>query len=146
MLRAVLDASVYSSALLRPAGPPGQVVESYIREQSFLLVLSTPVVEEVLAAIAYPRIRSHLRDGIDPALWLEDLIVLAELVTADPPWPGVCEDPDDDKYLAAALTGCAGFVVTGDQRFLALGKHEEVQIVTPRRFLELLRSEETGET
>jgi hypothetical protein len=53
---------------------------------------------------------------------------------------GVCDDPDDDKYLAAALEGRAAYVVTGDQRFLDLKEHEGVRIVKPRAFLEMLGS------
>ena len=53
---------------------------------------------------------------------------------------GVCDDPDDDKYVAAALEGRAAYVVTGDQAFLALKEHEGVTIVTPRSFLDLLGS------
>ncbi len=42
---------------------------------------------------------------------------------------GVCDDPDDDKYIDAALEGRAAYVVTGDQRFLELREYEGVQIV-----------------
>jgi predicted nucleic acid-binding protein len=33
---------------------------------------------------------------------------------------GICADPDDDKYVAAALQGRARFIVTGDRQLLAL--------------------------
>lgn len=120
MLRAVLDANVYISALLQPAGPPGQIVEKYLREESFQLILSASIVAEVLQTFAYPKIRRSLQAKVESVLWFEDVIVLAELIPAGSDLLGVCDDPDDDKYLAAALRGCAGFVVTGDQRFLAV--------------------------
>jgi hypothetical protein len=47
-------------------------------------------------------------------------------------------DPDDDKYLAAALEGRATLVVTGDPDLLALEEHQRVRIVNPRAFLGLL--------
>jgi predicted nucleic acid-binding protein len=50
----------------------------------------------------------------------------------------VCEDPDDDKYLAAALEGRAQYIVTGDRPFLALREYKGVRVVTPRTFLEVL--------
>ena len=49
----------------------------------------------------------------------------------------VKDDPDDDKYLAAALIGRAGFVVSGDHHLLDLGEYQGVTILTPRRFLGL---------
>jgi len=63
--------------------------------------------------------------------------VLADVVV-DRELSGICDDPDDDKYIAAALEGRASHVVTGDRRFLALGEHAGVEIVTPRAFLDLL--------
>ena len=141
MLRAVLDANVYISALLRPQGPPGQIVERFLREGAFELILSPAIAEEVLRALAYPKIRKLLRGTMQAELWFEDLLVLAELVEARSEVAAVGADPDDDKYLAAALDGRAGFVVTGDRHFLSLREYEQVQIVTPRLFLEALRSE-----
>ncbi|MSO82348.1 MAG: hypothetical protein EXQ53_03490 [Acidobacteria bacterium] len=48
------------------------------------------------------------------------------------------EDPDDDKYAAAAIAGRASFVVSGDSDLLSILEHEGVRIVNPRAFLELL--------
>jgi len=36
--------------------------------------------------------------------------------------------------------GRAGFVVTGDREFLALTRHADVRLVTPRQFLDLLEA------
>ncbi len=144
MLRAVLDANVYLSALLQPNGPPGQIVERLLAEGAFVLILSPAIVEEVLRALDYPKIRKAIRGPIKPDIWFEDLVVLADLVGGHTDVSGACEDPDDDKYLGAAVDGRAGFVVTGDQSFLALETYEGIQIVTPRAFLETLRSEAAG--
>jgi len=134
--RAVLDANVYVSAIIQPAGTPGRLVERFLREASFEIILSPAIVDEVLRALGYPRVRKLLR-GADAQLWFEDIVVLSDAV-ADTQLSGVCEDPDDDKYVAAALEGRASHVVTGDRRFLAVGEHAGVEIVTPRAFFDLL--------
>lgn len=136
MLRAVLDANVYVSAIIHPAGTPGRLIEGFLREANFELVLSPAIVDEVLRALGYRKVHRLLR-GADAQLWFEDVVVLADVV-ADRELSGICDDPDDDKYLAAALEGRASHVVTGDRRFLALGEHAGVAIVTPRAFLDLL--------
>lgn len=136
MPRAVLDANVYVSAIIQPAGAPGRLIERFLRDASFEVVLSPAIVDEVLRALGYPRVRKLL-GGADAQLWFEDIVVLADVV-ADTQLSGICEDPDDDKYLAAALEGRASHVVTGDRRFLAVGEHAGVEIVTPRAFLDLL--------
>lgn len=114
MLRAVLDANVYISAIIQPAGTPGRLVERFLRDADFEIVLSPAIVDEVMRALAYPKVRKLLR-GVDAQLWFEDIVMLADLVVGAQQLSGICDDPDDDKYLAAALEGRAGYVVTGDQ-------------------------------
>ena len=138
MLRAVLDANVFVSAAIHPEGPPGRIIERFLRTNAFTLLLSPDIVEEVLRALEYPKVRRYLPRDLDATLWFEDLVVLAELVPGTARMSDVSEDPDDDKYLAAAVEGRATFVVTGDPHLLAVGQYEGVRIVNPRAFLDLL--------
>ena len=73
-----------------------------------------------------------------PELWFEDIMVLADLVSGDDAVSGVCADPDDDKYIGAAIEGRAALIVTGDRQLLALIEHDGVRIISPRTFLDLL--------
>lgn len=138
MLRAVLDANVFVSAAIRPGGPPGRIIERFLGEHGFTLVLSEDIVREVLRALEYPKVRRYVRRDLDPALWFEDLVVLAEFVAGTVQVTGVSDDPDDDKYLAAAIAGRASFVVTGDPHLLTVREYEGVRIITPRSFLDVL--------
>lgn len=140
MLRTVLDANVYVSAYVRPEGPPGQIIERFLRHAAFEIVLSTEIVEEVLEALAYPKVRKAGRTKVDPELWFEDILILAHLVAGEHQITGVSKDPDDDKYIAAAVEGRAVFVVSGDPDLLTVGECQGVRIVTPRAFLNLLGS------
>jgi putative PIN family toxin of toxin-antitoxin system len=92
---------------------------------------------EAARALRYPKIRRRLPPGFVPEEWIEDLAVAAVLV-ADGPGPGICRDPADEIYLAAAVAAGAGFLVTGDDDLLALREHGGVAVVAPRRFLEIL--------
>ena len=138
MLRVVLDANVYVSAIIRPEGPPGRVIERFLRDSAFEIVLSPAIVEETLRALTYAKVRKYVRGTVDPQLWFEDIVLLAELVAGDYETSAASADPDDDKYLAAALEGRATLVVTGDPDLLALEEHQGVRIVNPRAFLGLL--------
>jgi uncharacterized protein len=142
VLRAVLDANVYVSAYIRPEGPPGQIIERFLRDAAFEIVLSAEIAEEVLQALAYPKIRKAVRAKVEPELWFEDILVLAQLTPGEYKTPGVSADRDDDKYIAAAVEGRAAFVVSGDPDLLDVGAHEGVRIVTPRGFLDLLTPSE----
>jgi uncharacterized protein len=138
VLRAVLDANVYISALVRPEGPPGQIIERFLRDVAFEIVLSPTIVEEVLRALAYPKVRRLMRGTTVPELWFEDIVVLADLVTGVRHVRAVCADPDDDKYIAAAIEGRASFVVSGDRQLLTLVEHDGIRMIGPRAFLDLL--------
>ena len=140
MLRAVLDANVLTSALIRPQGPPGQIVSSLLEEQAFELVVSTEILAELRRCLSYPRVRKHLTatdEELD--LWVTALGLLADMVKGVVHIAEITADPDDDKYIAAALEGHAGFVVSGDRHLLELQEYEGVRIVTPRMFLSMLR-------
>ena len=139
MVRAVLDANVLLSAILRPEGPPGQVLRRFLAEGAFEMVMSPGIAAETARALAYPRIRRRLAKGFVPRDWVEDLAVLSILVE-DGEAPRVCRDPDDDRYLAAAVAGRARFLVTGDGDLLAVREHDGVFVVTPREFLVVLSS------
>jgi putative PIN family toxin of toxin-antitoxin system len=138
VLRVVLDANVYVSALIRPEGPPGQIMKRFLGEASFEIVLSLAIVEETVRAFGYPRVRKYIHASVDPALWFEDVILLAQFVGGDYEIEGVSEDADDDKYFAAAVEGRATLIVTGDPDLLTVKEYRGIRVVTPRAFLDLL--------
>jgi putative PIN family toxin of toxin-antitoxin system len=136
--RAVLDTNIFISAALRPEGPPGRLVRAFVENAAFELVLSAAIAEEVRRALAYPKLRKYLRRDLDRESWLEALLMLAEIVPGELELEGVCEDSDDDKFIAAALEGRAAFVVTGDRKLLVVSRYESIHIVGPRAFLDVL--------
>ena len=138
MIRAVLDANVYVSAVVRPEGPPGQIINRFLRGGAFEIVMSNAIVDEVVRALSYPRVRKYIRPGLGPELWFEDIVVLSHLVGGERKFEGASKDTDDDKYIAAAMEGRAGFVVAGDSDLLDLKEYDGIRIVSPRTFLDLL--------
>lgn len=138
MPRAVLDANVYISAAIQPASPPGQLIEQFLRGQAFEIILSPAIIDEIIRALKYPKVGRAIRGSIKPDLWFEDIVLLADIVNGDWVLADIGEDPDDVKYIAAALEGRADFLVTGDHGLLGLGNYSGVRIVSPRTFLGLL--------
>lgn len=138
MVRALLDANVLISAAIRPSGPPGRIVAALLA-QSFDLILSPAIIEEVEIALALPKIRKYLREPAEAPRWLADIVALADVVQDTGSVVGVCRDPADDVVLAAALEGRADNIVTGDDDLLVLGDFEGIPIVTPRVFLDTVK-------
>lgn len=141
MLRAVLDANVLVSALIRPTGPPGQIVIRLLEGRAFELITSPAILNEVRRSLTYPRVRKYLIASDDELdLWVASLELIADTVKGRLRIKAVVEDPDDDKYIVAALEGRAQFIVSGDAHLLVLKAYEGVRIVTPRAFLDVLKS------
>ena len=140
MLRAVLDANVYISAVIRPSGPPGQIVGLFVRRAAFELVLSNAIAEEVIRAFKYPKLHRLFTASFEPEQWFARISLLAKFVSGEYEIEEqVSEDSDDDKYLAAAIEAQADFVVTGDSDLLDLKEYQRIRIISPRAFLSLLK-------
>lgn len=138
MLRAVLDANVFVSAAIRPEGPPGTILGEFLCRAVFELVLSPAIVDEVSRALTYPKVQKYFRRGFDAERWFEDMVVLSYFVPGSYKAVAVSRDPDDDKYIAAALEGKADFIVAGDSDLLSIREYENIRIVSPRAFLSVL--------
>ena len=139
MIRAVLDANVLVSALIRPQGRPGQIVLRLLKDRAFELVVSLSTLNELRRSLRYPRVRRYIRatqQEIDT--WVESLAFIADVVEGKVRSHVVTEDPDDDIYIAAAFEGMAHYIVSGDHHLLDIGEIEGIQIVTPRAFIRIL--------
>jgi predicted nucleic acid-binding protein len=47
----------------------------------------------------------------------------------------VCIDPDDDKFLACALTGKCKLIVSGGKHLLRVAGYRGIKIIKPREFV-----------
>jgi uncharacterized protein len=139
VLRAGLDANVIISALIQPKGASGQVLTSLVDANSFELIVSPAILAELNRALSYPKVRRYIKSSAeDLELWIASIELIAQPVDGNIRVHAVAEDPDDDKYIKAAVEGLAQFVVTGDKHLLSLKVYENIRIVTPRVFLGLL--------
>jgi uncharacterized protein len=140
VIRAVLDANVFVSAAVRPEGPPGQLFSLLLREDAFVLLMLPAIATEIANALRYPTVRRCIRGRIDASQWLDSILLLADLVDDGRLPTRASVDPDDDKYLHAAVSGRASVVVSGDQDLLDLNEYNGIPIVRPRAFLAVLEN------
>ena len=137
-MRAVLDTNVIVSATLIRGGNEDRILRAW-QQGVFELVLSPPILEEIGRVLSYAKIQK-LR-------WTtqEEVISLLESLAGESVLvPGRLEvrasrDPEDDKFLAAAIEAGAEYVVSGDKDLLDLRMYRGVRIVTPAKFLRTLR-------
>ena len=137
MISAVLDTNVIVSAVLIRGGIEDRVLRAWFLGQ-YRLVLSVPILEEVLRVLDYPRIRSRRWMSDEETVHLLERLAESSALVEGKQRLRICRDPADDKFVAAALEGKADYIVTGDADLLDLGKYQGIEIVTPRQFLRAL--------
>lgn len=124
MIRAVLDTNVVISGIFWK-GPPFEILTAW-QSRCFRLVLSAEILEE------YRRVGEEIaskRGGTIVAAILQLIKSESEMVEPVSLSGTVCSDPDDDKFLAAAISGQAQYVVSGDAALLRVKRYRGIEIV-----------------
>ena len=135
-MRLVLDTNVYISKLLSPAGRVGQTFD-YIVHAQLEQLMSNATLQELQRKLAAPKFRryfSPLAAGIYFSR-IQEAATIIEVTTE----LTVCADPDDDMLFELATDGQADYIISGDQKVLALDPFGQVRVVSPRGFVEELR-------
>ena len=133
--RVVIDTNVWVSAIFW-GGKPREVIEIWIGDKISLIV-STDLRRELYRTVA----KKAKALKIFPeyaADWLEVVDKKAVLVRPKEKVE-VCRDSKDNMLLEAAVAGDANYLVTGDDDLLALKDFRGAKIVSPAKFLTLLR-------
>jgi len=136
-MRAVLDTNVLISAVIATGTPHEVVVAGYSGEYQIVVSVAT-LLEFRETLHKYPD-RFGLSDR-EIQEEVETLRNFAEFVAPDVEPDVVDADPDDDKFLEAAVAGNAEYVVSGDQHLLDIDNFRGIEIVSPRTFHEIVQA------
>ena len=136
-MRVVLDTNVIISATLIRGGQEDQIVRAWQRGV-FELVLSPPILEEMGRALFYEKLRKFRWMTVEEVAELLQALAQGSMVVSGRSKVKASRDPDDDKFLAAAIEAEAWFVVTGDRDLLDLRRYRSVRMITSARFLRII--------
>lgn len=133
-MRAVVDTGVLVSALIRRQGTTGSVLLR-LREGGFTLVYSTDLLVEIVDVLGRPTLRHKYHLEVENITALINLIRLRGELVIPKRKVAACRDPQDDKFLEAALEGEVDSSVSGDADLLALTPCEGIPFLRPAEFL-----------
>jgi putative PIN family toxin of toxin-antitoxin system len=143
VITAVLDTNVLVSGLVgqrrRPLSPPAALIAAW-RSGEFELIISADILSEVERTLEKPyfsqRITTEQRQRLLTLLRRRSRIVrLTKHVS------GVASHRADDLVLSAAVSAGSDYLVTGDGPLQGLGSIQDVRIVSPRDFWNVIQRE-----
>lgn len=137
---AVLDSSVIVSAFLSGTGASFEILRLWRQDKAFQVIISDPILAEVIRVLLERGIADSIVEDFVSALHMLALVTDNLYVVRR-----VEQDPSDDVFLAAALEGQAGYIITLDRHLLSLKQYHGVQIVRPASFLRHLRTQSSAQ-
>jgi putative PIN family toxin of toxin-antitoxin system len=135
-MRIVIDTNVLVSGVIS-AGLPRELVNA-AKAGLFEMCTSETLLAELLDVLGRAKfVARFAQAGLSPERVVDDLRKLAVVVAPATVPRVVATDPDDDHVLAAAHSGAADLIVSGDKRdLLPLGSYLGMPIITAREALE----------
>ena len=134
-MRAVLDTNVLISSVIS-TGVPHEIVVKGVSSEYQIVVSVATLTEFRDTLLKYPE--KFQMDEEDVQQEVETIRYFAEFVDPDEEITAVEDDPDDDKFLEAAVAGNVDYIVSGDRHLLDLDSFQGIEIVEPRAFYERL--------
>ena len=130
-MKVILDTNVFVSGIFF-GGPPHRILVAW-REGVIALVLSSEILEECR------RVAGILAAQFPP-IDLRAILALVERGAEHHEAPRllepVCDDPDDDKFLACAIASEVTLIVSGDKHLLRISGFRGIQVLKPRTFVD----------
>lgn len=130
--RVVVDTNVLISSLLSSASQPAQAVDKAITNAQ--LIATAETLRELIEKLLSPKFDRYVSRERRDALLLR-LAPLMEIAEVLQPIQA-SRDPEDDKFLEAAVNGRADVLVTGDKDLLDLHPFRGIAILTPAAYVD----------
>ena len=134
-MRAVLDTNVLISGVIATGVPHKLLVKGFEREYQVVVSVET-LTEFRETLLKYPErfqmSEYEVQQEVELVRYYSEFVDPQEDITA------VEADPDDDKFLEAAVAGGVDYVVSGDGHLLGLDSFRGIDIVEPRTFYDRL--------
>jgi uncharacterized protein len=133
----VLDTNVFISAVFF-SGVPYRILAAW-RNEGVRLFVTRDILDEYRETAA---LLAKEFKGVDFASWLAMIESYATLVESRPLPGPVCEDPDDDMFIACALAAGVHIICSGDKALLKTTGYRGIEVLKPRAFVDRYLAEQ----
>jgi len=106
-----------------------------------VLVLSKEILKEYASVLQYKEIKDKIKaKNLETLRTIQKIISIATIVNPLCKLDVVKDDPDDNKIIECAIEGEVDYIITQDKHLLKLKRFENIDIVTPKEFLDLFKA------
>ena len=139
MLKIVLDANIFVSAvLLKPHSNLAIIIE-LVKEEKIKLILSDDILSEIRGVLLYPKIKErHQRTPKEIEKFLKKTARAGMITPGRIKIDQIKDDPADNKYLSAAAEAKADFIISGDHHLKDLKIFQSIKILEASAFFKLM--------
>jgi len=135
MKRTVLDTNIVISSAL--GGALVLVLEKWEQEK-FTVIITSDILNEYFEVLNRPKFKLK-QETIDKIT--RYIYRFSEFVVPEEQIHYVEADPNDDKFLEAAIAGKADFIVSGDKHLLDIKEFRSIPIISGHEFIKFLETE-----
>jgi putative PIN family toxin of toxin-antitoxin system len=129
-LKVVIDTNVLISGIFWK-GPPAEILKAW-QSNRFNICLTLDIISEYIR-VSQDISKNYPQVDIDQII---DLIIIRSEVCK--PYifeEQICEDPNDDMFIACAIVNKPSSIITGDKKLLKLNGFSEIEIIRPADFI-----------
>lgn len=140
-LHVVLDSVIAVSAFLTEGLTADLVSQCH---ENVNLYTTEEILQEIRQVLLEkPHIRNRYTYSSDTVeIFIEYLRNISTVVTQLPEIRVIERDPKDDMIISCAIAASANYIISRDRDLLDLGNYQQIQIVTPEKFIQILRAGE----
>ena len=138
MIRVVADTNIFLSGIFWKGNFSSQIIELW-RNRRIDLISSIPIIEELTKNLKSFKIKMD-EDSVQE--WKNMILENSLLVEPEEEINIVKDDVSDDKFVEAAVTGKADYIITQDNHLLKIKEFRGIKILTPKEFLDIIKKKE----
>lgn len=136
MVIVVLDTNVIISGTFW-AGASSKIIR-LVETGKIKLILSAAIVAEYEEILDSDEIREKVGHHEERMRAIHKVLQLGTLIETTEHIYVIQDDPDDDKFIEAAVAGNAQFIISQDKHLLNLKAYKNIKVIEPEEFLTII--------
>lgn len=136
-LKVVIDTNVLISGTFW-SGPSANIIK-LIEDNEIIFIITPKILAEYNEVMNYDEIKQKIKNHKECAEAVQKILQLGISLDPQEKLNAIKNDPDDNKFIEAAVAGKVDYLITKDEKhILPLKQFRGIKIVTPDEFLEYI--------